>query len=57
MFDTWIGFSLLCPDLPAGEGLTLLGTPSSMISKNFSFNIKRCKDDDDEKVQNKEIKR
>ena len=36
---TWEGFSLLCPDIPKGDGLLLQGTSASMISKNFSFNI------------------
>ena len=34
---------MLCPDIPKGDGLMLQGTPASMITKNFSFSVKKCK--------------
>ena len=41
-FDTWAGFYPLCPDIPQGEGFSLLGTPTNMITNNFSFIVKKC---------------
>ena len=30
-FESWAGFSLICPDFKPGEGLVLEGEPASMI--------------------------
>jgi hypothetical protein len=31
-FETWAGFSLLCPDLPEGVSLVLQGNTASMVT-------------------------
>ena len=41
-YQLWEGYSLLCPDIPKGDGFKLQGSPASMISKNFQFSIKKC---------------
>ena len=34
-FNTWAGYSLICPDLKPGEGFILEGEPANNIQKNF----------------------
>ena len=44
MFDSWAGFSLICPDLKDDQDFLLEGNQALMISQNFEFRIAKCDD-------------
>ena len=42
LFESWRGFSLICPDLDAHEMIKLQNTHGDMFNKHFSFRVERC---------------
>jgi hypothetical protein len=42
IYDTWDGFSIMCPDVPKGQEIHLQGDPSTMVGTSFDFIIDRC---------------
>jgi len=45
IFKSWEGFTILCPDLPLGEGFTIKGDLGSMQSKRMLFQVNMCDND------------
>jgi hypothetical protein len=42
LFDSWAGFSLICPDVSEESDFFLHGNQASMVSENFEFIIAKC---------------
>ena len=43
MFDSWVGYSLICPDFDIDGKLQ--GNMASMISQNIQFKVTKCQND------------
>ena len=42
LFDSWAGFSLLCPDIKMDQKIKLYGQFGDMETKHFSFKVNKC---------------
>ena len=44
-YDSWDGFSIICPDIPEGEHFKLEGDNNKMHGQYYEFTMDRCTDD------------
>jgi hypothetical protein len=45
IFSLWVGFSLVCPDIPKDKSLYMVGDVNEWVSSKYEFRIDRCTND------------
>jgi hypothetical protein len=45
LYPAWEGFSVICPDIPDGQGFQVSDSENKMRDQYYEFTIERCQED------------